>query len=980
MHPLNSTPGSTSTPSSTSPASVATSPFAGPLTISIRGAREHNLREIDLDIPRGQLVVITGLSGSGKSSLAFDTLYAEGQRRYVESLSAYARQFLDQMSKPDVDSVEGLSPAIAIEQKTASKSPRSTVGTMTEIADHLRLLFSRVGEPHCHSCGKKISGQTTAEMRDRILSLTEGSRVQLLAPVVSDRKGAYKKELDSFRRKGFVRVRVDGEMLELDESIKLDRKKRHDIDLVVDRLIVKQKIASRLDDSLEAALKLGDGLVKVLISQAGNTGASDGDEWLLSQHRACVECGVSYPELAPSLFSFNSPNGACPECGGLGVLERFDPERVVPDPSLSLSRGAVEPWSRGKAAAYYGELLKSLAEHYGIDLERPWSKLPKAARDGILKGTGSPEIPVPLGSPRPGKRRRIRRTVSRPWHGVLDELERRCADDERAAKTLARYRVPSTCGVCNGERLGVEGRHVELGGHSLPSLTRLPIGRLMETLAGLELSSVQRIVSERIFREIDERMQFLVDIGLDYLSLDRPSGTLSGGEAQRIRLATQIGSRLMGVLYILDEPSIGLHPRDNARLIESLLQLRRMGNTVIVVEHDEATIRAADFVVDMGPGAGIHGGEVVAQGTPAELIEKGVGATAEYLSGARTIERPGERRKAAAKHLVITGCVEHNLSNVTLKIPIGLLTVVTGVSGSGKSTLINTTLHRALARQLHDSREIPGTFSKLEGLEHFDKVIDISQNPIGRSPRSNPATYCGVFDPIRKLFAQIPEARMRGYGPGRFSFNVKGGRCDTCDGDGVRRVAMHFLPDLFVTCEVCRGRRYSSETLAILYRGKSIAEVLDMTVEEALEFMANVPAIRRPLEALSSVGLGYIHLGQAATTLSGGEAQRIKLARELARRATGSTLYLLDEPTTGLHFADIEKLLEMLGALVDLGNTVVVIEHQLDVIGAADHIIDMGPGGGEDGGQVVAEGTPEFISQYAGSHTGQALAQAIEAR
>jgi excinuclease ABC subunit A len=946
--------------------------------IEIRGAREHNLQGLDIDIPRGALVVVTGLSGSGKSSLAFDTLYAEGQRRYVESLSAYARQFLDQMAKPDVDSVEGLSPAISIEQKGATKSPRSTVGTITEIADYLRLLYARAGEPHCYKCGSPIAGQTPKEMVERIAGLASGTQVQLLAPVVRGRKGVYKKELDEYRRKGFVRVRIDEEMRDLDEKIKLARTKVHDIDVVVDRVVIKDNVEARLAESVATSLKLGVGMVKILIGREGEPGA---DEWLLSQHRACVSCEVSFPELVPSLFSFNTRNGACRDCSGLGVIETFSPARVIPDPSRSLARGAIEPWSRGKAADYYADVLAALALHYDIDLDCPWKDLPAAARAGILEGTGKPEIPIPGSLLRPGRRRRrAKAVVVRPWLGVVDELERRCEADERAAKTLARYRVASTCKTCDGTRLGVEARHTKLGGMTLPELCELSIASLAETLPKLSLNAIQRTVVERILREIEERLQFLVDVGLHYLTLNRPSASLSGGEAQRIRLATQIGSHLMGVLYILDEPSIGLHARDNARLIESLLRLRDMKNSMIVVEHDEATIRAADHVIDMGPGAGIHGGHVIAQGTPEALMKHPESLTGAYLSGKRAIPIPVARRKPTGKLLEITGCNEHNLKNVNLRLPLGLFTVVTGVSGSGKSTLINATLHRALANKLHHSREVPGRFSGLAGLEHIDKVIDVDQSPIGRSPRSNPATYSGAFDAIRRVFAQLPESRVRGYGPGRFSFNVAEGRCEACDGDGALRVEMHFLPDMFVLCEVCRGKRYTAETLAVQFRGKSIADVLDMTVEEGLAFLENVPSIRRPLEALRDVGLGYIHLGQSATTLSGGEAQRVKLAKELAKRGTGSTLYLLDEPTTGLHFADVEKLLEMLGSLVDLGNTVVVIEHHLDVIKTADHVIDLGPEGGGEGGEIVVEGTPEEVALCDRSHTGVALREILEAR
>jgi len=943
--------------------------------IEIRGAREHNLRGVDLDIPRASLVVITGLSGSGKSSLAFDTLYAEGQRRYVESLSAYARQFLDQMTKPDVDSVEGLSPAIAIEQRGANKSPRSTVGTITEIADYLRLLYARAGDPECPSCGNPIAGQSAAEMLDRITALKPRSRVQLLAPVVRGRKGAYKKEVDGWRRKGFVKIRVDGEFYDLADDISIARNKVHDIDLVVDRVIWKEGAEARLMQSLETALGLGDGMVKVM---AAPPGTGDYDEMLLSRNRACVECGVSFPELSPSLFSFNSPRGACEACSGLGVSETFDPERLIPDPSLPLSRGAIEPWSRGKAAGYYAQILESLADHYGVDLEKPWRELPARARRGILEGTGKPEIAIPAALLKPGRRRRrSRKDVVRPWLGVVDELERRCEVDERAARTLARYRVAHPCEACEGTRLGSEARSTKLGGHTLPQLCELSIDALCETLAKLELGSVQRAVCDRVLAEIEERLGFLVDVGLHYLTLSRPAASLSGGEAQRIRLATQIGSRLMGVLYILDEPSIGLHARDNARLIESLLRLRDMQNTVVVVEHDEATMRAADCIVDMGPGAGVHGGEIVARGSCAELERHPDSLTGAYLAGRRQIEVPRDRRKGQGPALVLEGCSEHNLKNVSLRVPLGTFTVVTGVSGSGKSTLINTTLHRVLARRLHGSRERPGRFTHLAGLEAVDKVIDVDQSPIGRTPRSNPATYSGAFDAIRNVFASLPEARMRGWGPGRFSFNVAGGRCETCEGDGQLRVEMHFLPDLFVPCERCRGARYTTETLAVRYRDHSIADVLDLTVEEALALFDNLPRVRRPLEALADVGLGYIHLGQSAATLSGGEAQRVKLSRELAKRATGSTLYLLDEPTTGLHFDDVATLLTMLDGLVERGNTVVVIEHNLDVIKCADHVIDLGPEGGEAGGEIVAQGTPEAVAKRGASHTGRALREVL---
>jgi len=817
-------------------------------------------------------VVITGLSGSGKSSLAFDTLYAEGQRRYVESLSAYARQFLEQMAKPEVESIEGLSPAISIEQKTAGANPRSTVGTITEIYDHLRLLYARVGHPHCWSCGRPITSQTVQQMTERVLALAEGTRVQVLAPVVRGRKGAYRKELEEFRSQGFVRVRVDGALRDLAEEIRLARGARHDIDVVVDRIAVKPAAASRVAESIETALRLAGGLVTLDVGPGER-------ERVLSETSACVDCGVSYPELAPRAFSFNSPAGACPDCGGLGVLAGGD------------------------------------------------------APDGSRAGAGASE------------------------------------DAEPDAGLPLR-----TCPSCEGSRLRVEARSVRLGGLGIHEVAALPLSAVARWLEGLGLEATERTVAERVLREIRERLRFLFDVGLDYLSLERPASTLSGGESQRIRLATQVGASLMGVLYILDEPSIGLHPRDHARLLRSLERLRDIGNSVLVVEHDEATIRAADWVIDMGPGAGIHGGRVVAEGPPDAIAADPASPTGAYLAGRRSIPVPDRRRPPRDRFLVMTGCAQHNLKDVTLRLPLGCLVVVTGVSGSGKSTLVNDTLYRALAQRLYRAVQPPGTFRRLRGVENVDKVSHVSQAPIGRTPRSNPATYAGLFGAIRTLFSRVPEARARGYAPGRFSFNVKGGRCESCQGDGILRVEMHFLPDLFVTCEVCGGRRYNRETLEIAYKGRSIADVLEMSVEEALAFFENIPPVRRPLQTLADVGLGYIHLGQAATTLSGGEAQRIKLARELSRRSTGRTLYLLDEPTTGLHFADIEQLLGVLGSLVDRGNTVVVIEHQLDVVKTADWVIDLGPEGGEKGGEIVAEGTPEEVARNPLSHTGRALA------
>jgi len=932
----------------------------GPGFLEVCGAREHNLRGFDVRIPRDRLVVLTGLSGSGKSSLAFDTLYAEGQRRYVESLSTYARQFLDQMRKPDVESIDGLSPAISIEQRTVQKNPRSTVGTITEIHDHLRLLYARAGRPHCWQCGKPISHQSIEQMTDRVLSLDEGTRVQVLAPVVRGRKGSYGKELAGFRDRGFVRVRIDGIDHDLADEIQLVRSVRHDLDLVVDRIAVKASARSRIAESIETALAMADGLVKV---------ESEDEQWICSEANACIDCGTSFPEIAPRSFSFNSPHGACPACSGLGTVERLDADRIVADPSRSLARGAIAPWGGRKLAPYYRDLLASLADHYGISLDTPFEKLPKRARDGILLGAG--RKPVRFSFSRRGGRTE---TVERPWDGVLGELERRRAANEAEAEKLTAFSSLVPCPACYGTRLRPEARHVKVAGLTIDELSARSIRQARDFVEGLELERTERAIAERIVAEIGERLRFLCEVGLGYLTLARPAGTLSGGEAQRIRLATQVGSSLMGVLYILDEPSIGLHPRDNDRLLASLERLRDQGNSVLVVEHDEATIRRADWVIDMGPGAGLHGGEIVAEGTPGEIAASDASLTGAYLSGRRAIAVPARRRPPRDKAIVLTGCCEHNLKDLTLRLPLGLFVVVTGVSGSGKSTLVNDTFHRALAARLHGARDRPGGFDRLKGVEHVDKVVDVSQAPIGRTPRSNPITYTGAFDGIRKLFAQVPEARVRGYGPGRFSFNVKGGRCDSCSGDGILRIEMNFLPDLFVTCEVCRGRRYNRETLEVRYKGHSIADVLEMTVEEGLEFMENVPNVRRPLQTLCDVGLGYLHLGQSATTLSGGEAQRVKLAKELARKGTGRTLYLLDEPTTGLHFADVERLLDVLGRLVVLGNTVVVIEHHLDVVKQADWVIDLGPEGGEKGGRIVVEGAPEEVARCPESHTGRALA------
>ena len=926
----------------------------------MRGAREHNLDDIEVRIPRDRLVVITGLSGSGKSSLAFDTIYAEGQRRYVESLSAYARQFLDQLSKPDVDSIEGLSPAIAIEQKTVGKNPRSTVGTTTEIADYLRLLFARAGQPHCPQCGKPITSQTAQQITDRVLALGEGEKVQVLAPVVRDRKGGYRKEFDQWRRQGFVRVRVDGQLHDLADEIELRKSARHTIELVVDRLVVKPGARGRIAESIEAALRLAGGLVLLDVGPGR-------EETLLSERSACADCGISYPEIAPRTFSFNSPHGACPACSGLGTRDEFDPALVVPDASLSLAAGVIAPWSGRGAPRYYKQLLAALAQHHGIALDTPWDRLPRRTRAALLSGGHELSLSLERG----GRQQEFQRR----WDGVLGELQRRFEKgSEGQRESLARYRSPRPCPECDGSRLRPEALGVRIAGESIAEVSARSVEQAAAWIDGLELTPVQQRIAERVLHEIRERLRFLVEVGLGYLTLDRPSATLSGGEGQRIRLATQVGSSLLGVLYILDEPSIGLHPRDNRRLLDSLIRLRDSGNSVLVVEHDEETIRAADFVVDMGPGAGIHGGRIVAAGTPAEIMRNEVSLTGAYLEGRRQIAVPKRRRPAGRRALVLTGCREHNLKDLTLRVPLGVLTVVTGVSGSGKSTAVNDTLYRVLAARLHGALDPPGRFDRLAGLEEIDKVIDVSQAPIGRTPRSNPATYVGVFDAIRRLFSQVPEARVRGYGPGRFSFNVKGGRCESCQGDGLIRVEMHFLPDLFVTCEVCAGRRYNRETLEITFKGESIADVLDMTVEEALAFLEAVPAIRRPLQTLHDVGLDYLHLGQPATTLSGGEAQRVKLAKELSRKSTGRTLYLLDEPTTGLHFADVEKLLEVLNRLVDLGNSVVVVEHHPDVIKTADFVIDLGPEGGEKGGEIVVAGTPEEVAQHPQSHTGRALA------
>jgi excinuclease ABC subunit A len=937
-------------------------------TLKIRGARTHNLQNIDLDLPRDRLIVITGLSGSGKSSLAFDTLYAEGQRRYVESLSAYARQFLSLMEKPDVDHIEGLSPAISIEQKSTSHNPRSTVGTITEIYDYLRLLYARAGIPRCPDHGIDLDAQTVGQMVDQVLALPEGERLMLLAPVVKERKGEHVKLLRELQAQGFVRARINGEVVELDSPPPLDLRRKHTIEVVVDRFKVRADLGLRLAESFETALRLGEGVARVAFLDEPARA-----EWLFSAGYACPVCGYSLSELEPRLFSFNNPVGACPECDGLGVKQFFDPERVVTHPHLSLARGAVRGWDRENF--YYFQLIKSLARHYGFDVDRPFQELPARIRQLILHGSGGEVIDFDYTNSRGETYHR-----RHPFEGVIPNMERRYRETESnlVRDDLAKYLSSRPCPSCRGARLTRSARHVFVAGRSVPEIVALPIGAAREFFEQLSLPGRRGEIAAKIVKEIGERLNFLVNVGLDYLSLERSADTLSGGEAQRIRLASQIGAGLVGVMYVLDEPSIGLHQRDNARLLASLLRLRDLGNTVIVVEHDEEAIRAADQVVDMGPGAGVHGGRVVAQGTPAAIMVHPDSLTGAYLDGRRKIALP-ERRTPPdpRKQLQIVGASGNNLKNLTVEIPLGLLTCITGVSGSGKSTLINDTLYRYAARDLNNANESPAPCRDLLGLEQLDKVVNIDQSPIGRTPRSNPATYTGLFTPIRELFAGVPESRARGYQPGRFSFNVKGGRCEACQGDGVIQVAMHFLPDLYVPCDQCKGQRYNRETLDIRYKGRNIHEVLEMTVEDALAFYQAVPAVARKLQTLTDVGLSYIKLGQNATTLSGGEAQRVKLARELSKRDTGQTLYILDEPTTGLHFHDIEQLLKVLHELRDRGNTIVVIEHNLDVIKTADWIVDLGPEGGGGGGEVVAVGTPEQVAAHPHSHTGRFLAPVL---
>ena len=944
--------------------------------IRIRGAREHNLKAIDLDLPRNKLVVITGLSGSGKSSLAFDTIYADGQRRYVESLSAYARQFLELMQKPDVDSITGLSPAIAIEQKTTSKNPRSTVGTVTEIYDYLRLLFARIGVPYSPATGLPIESQTVSQMVDRVMTLPEGTRLYLLSPIVRGRKGEYRKELAELQRAGFQRVKVDGKLYELDAAPKLNKKLKHDIELVVDRLVLAPSSAEgsleqRLAESIETALNHSDGLLIV-------ENADSGEQLVLSSKFACPVSGFTIEEIEPRLFSFNSPQGACPACDGLGRKLYMDPALVVPDPEKSLYDGAIEPWSNS-SSTYYLQTLDGIAKHFRASLHTPWEELPEAMQELILNGSGAEEVELSYDD---GVRRYGTR---RAFEGVLPNLQRRWRETDSAwlKDELGRYLSSAPCEVCHGHRLKPEALAVKVGGRHIGEVTELAIEAAAAWFEALpaQLTPKQTEIASRILKEINERLGFLKNVGLGYLTLARDSGSLSGGESQRIRLASQIGSGLTGVLYVLDEPSIGLHQRDNHRLLETLKNLRDLGNTVIVVEHDEDAIREADHVVDMGPGAGVHGGIVVAEGTPAEILASPESLTGQYLVGRRLIPLPLVRRQAKRGHwLTVIGASENNLKTVDASIPLGTFTSITGVSGSGKSTLVLDTLYPALAKRLHKSRLLPGAHVRIDGMEFLDKVVDIDQSPIGRTPRSNPVTYTGCFTPIRDWFAGLPEAKARGYKPGRFSFNVKGGRCEACQGDGLIKIEMHFLPDVFVTCDVCHGRRFNRETLEVRYRDQSIADVLDMTVETAAEFFHALPPIRHKLETLQKVGLGYITLGQSATTLSGGEAQRVKLAKELSRRATGDTLYILDEPTTGLHFEDVRKLLEVLHALVEQGNTVVVIEHNLEVIKTADHVIDLGPEGGDAGGRIVAAGTPEEVAATAASYTGAYLTRVLAPR
>ncbi len=930
--------------------------------IIIRGAKVHNLKNIDVEIPRNCLVVITGLSGSGKSTLAFDTLYAEGQRRYVESLSAYARQFLEQMERANVESIEGLSPAIAIDQRSMSRNPRSTVGTVTEIYDYLRLLFARIGEPFCPHCGSPISSQTLQQMTETLIKLPKGTSLTILSPIVRGKKGEYRKELEELRRDGFVRVRVDGVTRDLSEEIRLDKNKRHEIDVVVDRLIVKEGAEKRINDSLEIASHLSEGIVKV--EREGSVPI------VFSQKFSCIDCGFSFPEITPRMFSFNSPQGACPTCSGLGTKRYFDPGLIVPNPSLSVNEGAILPWKK-KGESFLRPVLEGLAKHYHFDLETPFHRLPKSVQDLLLYGSEGEKISFKV----KGKGRS--HLFRQEFEGVIPEMERRRKENGEGDEELEGFMNGASCPDCAGTRLKKEVLSVKVGGRSITEVTHLYVKEALDFLMNLELSPRSQKIAQGILKEIEERLKFMVEVGLDYLTLDRTAATLSGGESQRIRLATQIGSSLVGVLYILDEPSIGLHQRDHLRLLGTLKRLRDLGNTVMVVEHDEETIRSADYIVDMGPGPGERGGEVVFTGPPEALVKAEHSLTGQYLSGKKLIPLPKQRRPVGEKYLIIRSATANNLKNIDVKIPLGVFTCITGVSGSGKSTLIIDTLYCLLAQQLYRLPQRCVSVQGIEGLQFVDKVVHVDQMPIGRTPRSNPATYTGVFQPIRDLFAQLPESRMRGFMPGRFSFNVPGGRCESCHGDGVLKVEMQFLPDVYVTCEECHGKRYNRETLDVRYKGKTISDVLEMTAEEAGDFFQTIPVIHQKLQTLCDVGLGYLKLGQPATTLSGGEAQRIKLARELSKRETGRTVYIMDEPTTGLHFADIQRLLDVLNRLTDRGNTVIVIEHNMEVIKSADYIIDLGPEGGEDGGEVVAEGTPEEVIRNPMSYTGQFLKKKI---
>ena len=943
--------------------------------IIIKGAKEHNLKNINLEIPRDKLVVITGLSGSGKSSLAFDTLYAEGQRRYVESLSAYARQFLGLMEKPDVEVIEGLSPAISIDQKTTSKNPRSTVGTVTEIYDYIRLLYARIGTPYCPNCGKKIEKQTVDQIIDSIMELEEGTKIQVLAPIVRGRKGEFTKLLADFVKEGFVRARIDGEVVELTDDLQIDRKKKHNVEIIVDRLVIKQEIRNRLAESVEIALKHADNLVLIDIVKQTNSGSKH-EEKLFSGNYACPDCGISFEELSPRMFSFNNPFGACPTCTGIGYLMKMDEDLIIPDKNKTLYDGikAFGASNMKKGDTMAKMYFESIGRHYGVDIKKPIKKLPREFLDKILYGTGDEEIDFEYTSASGTRRFRA------PFEGVIPTLERRYNETKSQGMRdfYEMYMSESPCQTCNGARLKKESLSVKVGDKNIKELTDMSIIKIKEYLSSLKLTKKEEMIANQIFKELNQRLQFLIDVGLEYLTLSRPAGTLSGGEAQRIRLATQIGSGLTGVLYILDEPSIGLHQRDNDKLIATLKKLRDLGNTLIVVEHDEDTMYAADQIIDIGPGAGVHGGKIMAQGTAEEIKGIPESITGQYLSGKKKILVPKKRRKSNGKSIEVLGAEENNLKNINVKFPLGVFTCITGVSGSGKSTLINEVLYKTIAKELNGSNEKPGKCKEIKGLQNIDKVINIDQSPIGRTPRSNPATYTGVFDHIRDIFATTNEAKLRGYQKGRFSFNVKGGRCEACSGDGILKIEMHFLPDIYVPCEVCKGKRYNRETLEVKYKGKTIADVLDMTVEEALTFFENVPRIKQKIQTLYDVGLGYIKLGQPSTTLSGGEAQRVKLATELSKKATGKTLYILDEPTTGLHIADVHKLVDILQRLVDTGNTIIVIEHNLDLIKTADYIIDLGPEGGDKGGQIIAVGSPEQIVRNEQSYTGKFLKKYLE--